>query len=250
MTAKPTAAREASVCAEGAAVGPLWHPPHVSDLNERALSYEMVVAEYFVGMRGAGLMLSPLDLEQVRSWERRGLPVAIVCRGLRRGFESSLQGRPPGSPPPRAVRAYRLAVEDEWRAYRSGRVGDSPGPPDEREAARARLDAARAFLARGASQSGPCALALRQAAQVLAEAPESPTLAEVDALLGTADAALLRGWLRGLSHPERSALGRRCRLRAGPRPPSTRPAAYRDALRAHLGDAAAEAGLLRLRGSV
>jgi hypothetical protein len=140
-------------------------------------------------------------------------------------------------------------VEDEWRAYSSGRVGDSPGPPHERDVARARLDAARAFLARGA-QSGPRAQALQQAVELLAQVPESPTLADVDAILAAADAALLRGWLRGLSRPERAALGQRCRLRAGPRPASTRPWAYRDALLAHLCDAAAEAGLLRLRGSV
>jgi hypothetical protein len=223
----------------------------VSDLDERALSYEMVVTEYFVGLRGSGLMLSPLDVELVRAWERRGLPVAVLCRGLRRGFESSLQGRAPGSPPPRTLRAYRLAVEDEWRAYRSGRVGDSPGPPDEREIARDRLEAARAFVARGGSaQGGPRAQALRQASEILAEAPESPTLADVDALMAAADAALLRAWLRGLSPAERAALGPRCRLRAGPRSASTRPGAYRDALLAHLADAAAEAGLLRLRGSV
>jgi hypothetical protein len=223
----------------------------VSELDERALSYEMVVAEYFVALRGAGLMLSPLDLELVRAWERRGLPVAVVCRGLRRGLESYLEGRPAGNPPPRAVRAYRLAVEDEWRAYRSGRVGDSPAPPDERDAARIRLDAARAFVTRAVPpRPGPWAQAIRLAEELLAEAPKSPTLADVDALLAAADAALLRAWLRGLPRPERAALGRRCRLLAGPRPPSTRPTAYRDALLSHLADAAAEAGLLRLRGSV
>ncbi len=229
----------------------MCHPPRVSHLPESSLSYETVVAEYFLGLRGAGLMLSPLDVEQVRAWEGRGLPVPIVCRGLRRGLESALRERPPGSPPPRSLRAYRLAVEDEWRAYRSGRVGDSPPPPDEGLAARVRLEAARALVARaGAPSSGPRAEALREAGRALAAAPPSPTLADVDALLAAADAALVRGWLCGLSRPARTALGQRCRLRAGARPPSTRPAAYRDALRAHLVDAARQAGLLCLRGSV
>ena len=34
----------------------------------------------FLGLRGAGLMVSPLDQELVAEWERRGLPVAVVCR--------------------------------------------------------------------------------------------------------------------------------------------------------------------------
>ena len=194
----------------------------MSDLPRERLSYETVVGEYFLGLRGAGLMLSPLDLEQLRSWERRGLPVAVVCRGLRRGFEDALRRSASERPPPRSVRAYRLAVEDEWRAYREGRVGDAPPPPDERVAAGRRL----------------------------AAATDEEGLERVDAALLAADAALVRGWLAALGRPERAALGTRCRLRAGPRMPSTRPAAYRAALRAHLVDAAREAGLLCLRGSV
>ena len=73
----------------------------MSHLPAETLSYEAVVSEYFLGLRGAGLMLSPLDLEQVRGWERRGVPVAVVCRGLRRGLGDALRDRPPGSPPPR-----------------------------------------------------------------------------------------------------------------------------------------------------
>ncbi|HEX8907708.1 MAG TPA: hypothetical protein VF805_00815, partial [Anaeromyxobacteraceae bacterium] len=111
----------------------------MSELPRAALTYETVIAEYFLGLRGGGLMLSPLDLEQVRAWERRGLPVAVVCRGLKRGLERALQERAEGSPPPRALRAYRRSVEDEWRAYRGGRVGDAPAPPEEATVASGRL---------------------------------------------------------------------------------------------------------------
>jgi hypothetical protein len=224
----------------------------MSQLPARALSYQTVVTEYFLALRGAGLMLSPLDVEQVRGWERRGLPVAVVCRGLRRAVESALGGgRPSGAAAPRSLRACRMAVEDEWRAYRVGRVGDSPGPPDEVLAARARLDSARALVARAAgSLSGSSARGLHRAQRALAAAPPSPTLAEVEAIIEEADAAILQGWLASLPLPERSALGLRCRARAGPRPRWMRPATYRDTLRAHLLEAAAGAGLLRLRGSV
>ncbi|HET9596074.1 MAG TPA: hypothetical protein VFP65_10860, partial [Anaeromyxobacteraceae bacterium] len=98
----------------------------MSDLPASALTYRTVVAEYWLVLRGSGLMLSPLDEALVAGWEARGVPVAVVCRGLRRGLEDALASRPPGTPAPRALRAYRLAVEDEWRAYRSGRVGEAP----------------------------------------------------------------------------------------------------------------------------
>lgn len=220
----------------------------MSELPRSSLSYEVVVAEYFLGLRGAGLMLSPLDQEEVRGWERRGLPVAVVCRGLKRGLEAALRDRPPGSPPPRALRLYRRSVEDEWRAYRSGRVGDAPAPPEPAAAAAARLAAARALLD-GAPSRGPAA-AGRPAAILALEGCRPCGLAEVEAALEAADRALLRGWLLALPRPARAALGPRCRLLAGDRPPWTRPSAYRQALRAHLTDLAREAGLLRLSASV
>ncbi len=219
----------------------------MSELPRAALTYETVIAEYFLGLRGGGLMLSPLDLEQVRAWERRGLPVAVVCRGLKRGLEKALQERAEGSPPPRALRAYRRSVEDEWRAYRGGRVGDAPAPPEEATVAAGRLRAARALL-EAAPRHGPMGAGLDRARRALEACPA--TLAEVDAALEAAEAALLRGWLTALPRPARAALGPRCRLLAGDRPPWTRPAAYRQALRAHLVDAAREAGLLRLAASV
>lgn len=219
----------------------------MSELPASALCYETVVSEYFLGLRGAGLMLSPLDLELVRSWELRGVPVPVVCRGLRRGLEDALRDRP-GSPPPRALRAYRLCVEDEWRAYRTQRVGESPAPPDETAVAERRLAAARALLAR-ALPEGPLAAAHRAAARALASS-RADNLAAVEVALAQADAELLGGWLTTLPRSARAALGRRCRLLAGNRPAWTRREAHRATLRAHLLDAAREAGLLCLRGSV
>jgi hypothetical protein len=223
----------------------------VSDLPASALTYRTIVAEYWLVLRGAGLMLSPLDEALVAAWEARGLPVPVVCRGLRRGLEDAIASRPPATPPPRALRAYRLAVEDEWRAYRGGRVGDAPACASEGEAAARRLAAAREAVTReGAAAAAPLRTAWRSAWQTLSAVPEPPTLSGVEAAIAAADEALLRAWLGALPRAARAALGPRCRLRAGDRPSWTRLAAYRAALRAHLVDAAREAGLLGLRGTV
>jgi hypothetical protein len=221
----------------------------VSELPASALSYAAVVAEVFLALRGAGLLLSPLDGEQVAQWERRGVPVAVVCRGLRHAFEERREHGPPHRPPPRSLRACRGAVEAEWRAYRSGRVGDAPPPPAERDAARARLLAARAFLDR-AARGAPAGLAPGYAAARAALPSDAESLAAAEAALAAADRAILRGWLRSLARGERAALGRRLAQRAGPREAPLRRAAHRESLRAHLLDAAREAGLLCLRGTV
>ena len=237
--------------------GPESYPPGilrsaVSDLPSSALDYAAVVTEYFLGLRGAGLMLSPLDEEIVAEWERRGVPVAVVCRGLRRGVEQAAESGP--SRPPRALRALRLAVEDEWRAYRSGRVGDAPAPArGEDEVAGARLHAARALVTE-AGRAAPLALrdGYRAAWRALAPdaKPGASPLAHLDAALSAADACILAAWVASLERPSRSALGPRVRLLAGPRARGASLRAYRDALRAHLADAARAAGVTSLRGSV
>lgn len=225
----------------------------MSDLPSGALDYHAVVTEYFLGLRGAGLLVSPLDEELVREWERRGVPVAVVCRGLRAGLEDAAARRAPGASPPRSIRALRLAVEDAWRAYQSGRVGDAPPPPAEAAAADARLRAAREALAQaGQAAEEPVREGYREAWRALAAAgaqPGSP-LERVEAALVAADARLLSAWLRSLPAPERAALGRRLRLLAGPRTRATSRPAHRAALRAHLLDLARRAGLTCLRGSV
>jgi hypothetical protein len=228
----------------------------VSRIPAEALDYATAVAEYFVQLRGAGLLLSPLDAELVSEWERRGLPVEVVCRGLRAGHEALRRDRPAGAGPPRALRALRGWVEAEWRAYREGRVGAGPAPGGEGAAARERLEAARRRLAEGAAACGwpgapggeARAEAYRAAAAGLPPAPD--TLDEVERALRAADDLLIRRWLAALPAPERAALGPRCRLLAGDRPRRTHRAAHRAALRSHLADAARRAGILCLSGSV
>jgi hypothetical protein len=222
----------------------------VSDLPLGALDYQAVIAEYFLGLRGAGLMLSPLDQDALAEWERRGLPVAVVCRGLRRGLEE-LAERHAGSP--RSMRALRFAVEDEWRAYQHGRVGEAPPPPAEDGAAQARLAAARELLqdaARAVEEHRREGYrAAWRALQAVTAHPGTP-LERVESALAAADARILEVWLHGLPPPERRALGPRIRMLAGERRRGASPRAYREALRAHLADLARAAGLTCLRGSV
>ncbi len=225
----------------------------MSDLPGDALTYQVVISEFFLGLRGGGLMLSPLDLEVVQAWERRGLPVAVVCRGLRRGLEEAIEQRGPVAPPPRSIRAYRLAVEDEWNAYRRGRVGDAPAPPQERTAVTRRLEAARALIAAAGARRDlppPLRAAYEAAGTLLAAAAEGAGLDAIDALVRRADDLVVRGWTAGLTRADRARLGAACARHAGARPPWIGRRQHRDALRAALVEEARAAGLLCLRGSV
>ena len=139
-------------------------------------------------------------------------------------------------------------------AYQSGRVGDAPPPAGEAAIASARLGDARALVAE-AGRTAPAALregyraAWRALSPAAARSGDSP-LAGLDAAVSDADARILAAWVASLGRPSRAALGPRLRLLAGPRPRGTSRRAYRDALRAHLADAARAAGVTRLRGSV
>jgi hypothetical protein len=222
----------------------------MSDLPSESLGYQAVIAEFFLGLRGAGLLVSPLDQELVAEWERRGLPPAVVCRGIRHGVEAAAERR---AAPPRSIRAVRLAVEDEWRAYRSGRVGDAPAPAGEAAVAQVRLAAARELLARvGREAPGPLRDAYRAAWRALGAEGAFPgtPLERIELALAAADARLLSGWLAALPRAERAALGARVALLAGSRPPAVSRRAHREGLRAHLLDLAGRAGLICLRGSV
>jgi len=221
----------------------------MSELPAESLGYQAVVAEFFLALRGAGLLLSPLDQDLVAEWERRGLPVPVVCRGLRRGLAALAEERPG---PVRSLRSLRFAVEEEWRAYRSGRVGDAPEPEDEEEAAARRLANASADLVRAEAQGGALAEVYRGARrELLAHQvfPGSP-LDRVEAGLIAADCRILTGWVASLPRPERAALGARVRLLAGARPRGESRRAHRETLRAHLRELGRQAGLSCLRGSV
>jgi hypothetical protein len=221
----------------------------VSLIPAGELSYAALVTEFVLQLRGAGLLLSPLDQELVAEWERRGVPAAVVCRGMRRGWGDLVRERAPGAAPPRSLRALRGFVEEEWRSYRDGRVGDGGAPGPEADAARARLGAARASLVgSAAATAGERSDAYRAAAATLPG--DASTLDAVELALRAADDLLLHRWILSLPRPERAALGPRCRLLAGDRTRRARRSAYRETLRTHLFEAARRAGILCLRGTV
>jgi len=80
------------------------------------------LTDFFVELRGGGLMLSAIDQALVRRWEEEGLPLELVCRAL---ADAAMVHRElnPGLPTPRHLAYYAKAVDAAVRAAREKSVG-------------------------------------------------------------------------------------------------------------------------------
>ncbi|MBN1208110.1 MAG: hypothetical protein JXB05_24815 [Myxococcaceae bacterium] len=90
-------------------------------------SFEELVQDYFLAMRGAGLMLSALDTELLTSWAREAVPFEVVARGIARSAEKALWDARPGEPVLRSLRACQRQVEAEIKKYRQRSAGAGEG---------------------------------------------------------------------------------------------------------------------------
>jgi hypothetical protein len=63
----------------------------MSELNY--FNYYTEIEEYFWQKRGAHLLVSPLDWAIVETWQKAGIPLSAVLRGIDRAFESYARSR-------------------------------------------------------------------------------------------------------------------------------------------------------------
>ena len=79
---------------------------------------------YFLGLTQVGVMLSARDLDLLRKWREAGIPIEVVCRGLRAAFDAF-------ETPPRSIwnsRRYVAVEIDSWRARVAGGHEDEAAP--------------------------------------------------------------------------------------------------------------------------
>jgi hypothetical protein len=105
-------------------------------LLPESASFEELVQDYFLAMRGSGLMLSALDVELLTSWAEQGVPFEVVARGIARSAEKALWDARPGEPVLRSLRACRKQVEAEIKKHRERTAG--AGSESTRRTARTR----------------------------------------------------------------------------------------------------------------
>lgn len=80
-------------------------------------SYLAEIEEFFVGVVRRGLVLRASDVEVIRDWEARGVPVEVVKRGIVEGVSRFLRSAEPSEPLPSSLRYYRAFVETLFEAH-------------------------------------------------------------------------------------------------------------------------------------
>lgn len=79
--------------------------------------YLAEVEEFFIATIRKGLMLRTHDVDLIRDWEARGVPLDVVRRGIATGIHRFLEGSDPTSPLPTSLKYYRTFVETEFERY-------------------------------------------------------------------------------------------------------------------------------------
>ncbi len=196
----------------------------MSLLPTEEITYLDYVAEYFLAQKGAGLTLSPPDVELVRRYEGEGIPFEVLCRGIERAFEVRRRHGKERTPH-LSLRSCRRSIDAEARSFRKGALRGAGPIADS-----GRLDRLLG-LARGAD-SKPVSVAYRAAYRA--------------ACAGDAvEPAAAFAYLGALPRPEQRRLCRST-LTSLPRAPGTPPWERRTLLRAALTTAALEHGKLQL----
>jgi hypothetical protein len=127
-------------------------------------NYFTEIEEHFWRKRGAHLLVSPLDWAIVETWQKAGIPLEAVLKGIDRAFES--WGRSKRAAGGRQLKSLAYCVDavlDAAAEAQEAAVGTGP------EVARARLqaepfsrDELRKYLERNATRLGAAAEKLRQ----------------------------------------------------------------------------------------
>ena len=101
-------------------------------------NYFTEIEEYFWKKRGAHILVSPLDWAIVETWQRAGIPLEAVLRGIDRAFESYQRSKRGASGRPLKSLAYCVdAVLESAEEMKEAAAGKGPaagGAPSTAEA--------------------------------------------------------------------------------------------------------------------
>ena len=196
----------------------------MSLLPSEEITYLDYVGEFFLAQKGAGLVLSPPDVELVRRYEGEGIPFEVLCRGIERAFEVRRRHAKERTPH-LSLRSCKRSIDAEVRHHRKGALRGA-GPI----ADAGRIDR---LLGLARAAEAPEVRAAYRAAYRAACSGDAVELAAAFAYLGA------------LPRPEQRRL---CRAVAAtvPRSPEAPPWERRAALREALTTAALERGKLQL----
>jgi ribosome-binding protein aMBF1 (putative translation factor) len=118
-------------------------------------NYFTEIEEYFWQKRGAHLLVSPLDWAIVETWQKAGIPLGTVLRGIDTAFESYQRSRRSAGRPLKSLAYCVDAVLDAATQEKETAVGQ--GPERKPAAGRAEVepfsrDELRAFFSRNSER--------------------------------------------------------------------------------------------------
>jgi hypothetical protein len=92
-------------------------------------NYFTEIEEYFWRKRGAHLLVSPLDWAIVETWQKAGIPLSVVLKGIDRAFESwSRSRRAAGGRQLKSLTYCVEAVLDAAAEVQEAAAGSGPEP--------------------------------------------------------------------------------------------------------------------------
>lgn len=91
-------------------------------------NYFTEIEEYFWRKRGAHLLVSPLDWAIVETWQRAGIPLEAVLRGIDTAFESYARSRRGAGRPLKSLAYCVDAVLDAATEKQEASAGAAPEP--------------------------------------------------------------------------------------------------------------------------
>jgi hypothetical protein len=110
-------------------------------------NYFTEIEEYFWRKRGAHLLVSPLDWAIVETWQRAGIPLEAVLRGIDSAFESYARSRRGAGRPLKSLAYCVDAVLDAAAGEQETSTGTGPQPKrDEKQAEPFSREELRSFL--------------------------------------------------------------------------------------------------------
>ncbi len=99
-------------------------------------NYFTEIEEYFWRKRGAHMLVSPLDWAILETWQKAGIPVSAVMKGIDRAFESYARSRRGQSGKQLKTLAYCVdAVLDAAEEEKEAAAGTGPSIREKRAAA-------------------------------------------------------------------------------------------------------------------
>src|SRR5262245_30490690 len=121
-------------------------------------NYLTEIEEYFWKKRGAHLLVSPLDWAIMEAWQKAGLPLEAVLRGIDRAFESYGRSRRGEGKPLNSLAYCTDAVLEAAEEQREAAAGKAPASKRGQQKEAFSRDELKKYLQRNVSQ-------LRRAAQ-------------------------------------------------------------------------------------